>query len=468
MKTKTPRPSAPTPATAAPPAPATAAPPAPVVTPPAAPLPPGEFAAFIGLDWGDETHAVAWCARDGARVETLELADTPEALHGWFDQLAVRFQRQPVAVAVEASKGAIVAALREHAWLVLYPVHPATSRRFSQAFTPSGAADDTPDALVLLSVLRHHRDRLRAACPEDDATSQLGLLNEHRRKLVDHRTLLGNQLTSTLKQYFPQALELTGTHIYAPLALALLQRWPELAQLQRARPETVRGFFHEHQVRRPELIDARLARIATARPLTTDRGYCETLVKYALALVAQLRCLNTQIEKADAALAEAFAAHPEAAHFKQLPGAGPAMAPRLCVLFGSDRARWTCAAEMQKYLGIAPVIEKSGRQRWVHWRWHAPAFARQTLVEWAGLSVLFCDWAKAYYQYQKERGKKRSAILRALAFKWLRVLWRCWQNREAYDDARYLAQLKLHAPAYLAHLPAPPAKETAEPEKKPE
>jgi hypothetical protein len=432
-----------------------------LVAPPASPLPPGEYAALIGLDWGDAEHALALSVRGSQRVETVTLADTPEEVHGYFEQLAVRFAGQPVAVAVEASKGAIVAALREYPWVVLYPIHPATSRRLSLALTPSGAADDLPDAKILLTLLCQHRDRLRAALPEDEATRRVALWGELRRKLVDHRTLIGNQLISTLKQYFPQALELMGRRIYAPVALAFLQRWPELQALQKARPATVRRFYHQHRVRRPELIDERLAKIAATRPLTQDRLQCEVLAEYALALVVQLRTFNAQIEAAEAALADAFALHPDAALFENLPGAGAAMAPRLCVLFGTDRARWASAAELQKYYGIAPVIEKSGKQCVVHWRWNAPKFARQSLVEWAGLTVRFCDWSKAYYLHQKERQKGHHAILRALAFKWLRVLWRCWRDRTPYDDQRYLTQLKLHAPPYLAKLPEPPPEEPA-------
>jgi len=39
------------------------------------------------------------------------------------------------------------------------------------------------------------------------------------------------------------------------------------------------------------------------------------------------------------------------------------------------------------------------------------------------------------------KGKGRHTILRALAFKWIRVLWKCWQTRTPYDEARYLRQL---------------------------
>ena len=424
--------------------------------PPSAELPIGDFAAFVGLDWGDAQHAIALQTRTAGVVEKLELAHSAESLHRWLQEIRVRFGGQPVAVAVEASKGAVVAALLEHgAWLTVYPVHPATSRRISMAFAPSGAKNDLPDACTLLEILLHHRVKLRALLPHDPATRKLAHLVEARRKLVDRRTRLSNELTSLLKNFYPQALALTGEKRYAPIALAFLARWPELALLQGARPETVRAFYYKHQVRRPEVVAERLALIERAQPLTTDRSLCEVSVLELQGLVATLRLLEKQRAGLEEAISTAFAAHPEVALFAKLPGAGAAMAPRLSVLFGTDRARWTTPVEMQTYYGIAPVTEKSGRQRWVHWRWKAPHFARQTLVEWAGQSVKYSTWAKAYYQQQKEKQKGHSSILRSLAFKWLRILWRCWQDRQPYSEERYLARLQTRNPLLTARLATP-------------
>ena len=417
-------------------------------------LPIGDCAAFLGFDWGDRKHALALQPRGPFPVEKLELPHSAEALHGWLERLRERFGGQPVAVAIEANKGAIISALQEHPWLWIYPVHSTTSRRFSTAFTPSGAKDDLPDAVVLLEIVCSHRHRLRRLLPHDDATRRLALLSEARRDLVDRRSQLSNELTSLLKSYFPQALELIGEKCYAPLALDFLTRWSDLAALQRAQPKTVRAFYHAHRVRRPELIEERLALVRTARPLTQDRVLCDIGRLKLRGLLAALRLLRPQIAEVDAALASAFANYPEAALFQSLPGAGPALAPRLSVLFGRDRARWTSAAEMQTYFGIAPVVQKSGQQKWVHWRWNAPAFARQTLVEWAGQTVKYCPWAKGYYQQQTARQKPHSVILRALAFKWLRILWRCWQDGTAYDEKRYLGRLQQRNPALFALLPA--------------
>ncbi len=296
---------------------------------------------------------------------------------------------------------------------------------------------------------------MRLLIAHDAQSRRLGLLNEARRTMIDRRTLLSNQLTSLLKNYYPQALALTGQKRYAPLALDFVERWPELCLLQKARPETLRAFFHQHNVRRPELIEKRIEAVRTARALSGDRALCEVSIIEMRVLVAEMQLLARHIARIEQTMSAAFAAHPEQELFANLPGAGAAMAPRLSVLFGTDRARWSNPGEMQTYYGIAPVIEKSGRQKWVHWRWNAPVFARQTLVEWAGLTVKYSAWAKAYYQQQKKRQKGHAAILRSLAFKWLRILWRCWQNRTPYDEARYLTRLAQRNPNLFALIQTP-------------
>jgi hypothetical protein len=90
------------------------------------------------------------------------------------------------------------------------------------------------------------------------------------------------------------------------------------------------------------------------------------------------------------------------------------LAPRLLAGFGSDRSRYGDAASMQKYVGVAPVKEKSGSQLYTHWRWRSPVFLRQTFIEWAGQTVIWSSWAAHYYERMKAKKKKHHVILRAL------------------------------------------------------
>ena len=133
--------------------------------------------------------------------------------------------------------------------------------------------------------------------------------------------------------------------------------------------------------------------------------------------------------------------------FAALPGAGPALAPRLLVAFGERRERFPNAAALQKYAGVAPVTERSGNKSWVHWRYSCPTFLRQTFVEWVGQTIPRSFWAKTFYEARRARGARHQAALRALAFKWIRVLHRCWIDHIPYDESRYLMALqKRHAP----------------------
>jgi transposase len=133
---------------------------------------------------------------------------------------------------------------------------------------------------------------------------------------------------------------------------------------------------------------------------------------------------------------------PDYALFRALPGAGPTYAPRLLAAFGEQRERYQSAAAIQKYAGIAPVTERSGKKCWVHWRLQCPKFLRQTFVEWAAETIPRSFWAGAYYQSQRDKGCSHQAALRALAFKWIRILYRCWQTRTPYDESTYLNALK--------------------------
>jgi transposase len=400
------------------------------------------YTAFVALDWGDKKHAFARQSTGVERMEQGSIDATPEALHAWLEQLGKTYEGKPVALAVEAGRNSLLHALLEYPWLTIYPVHPATSARFRTAFTPSGAKDDGPDAVVILTLLRTHRDKLTPLILDTAQTRELAALVAARRSAVNQRTSTVCQLYSVLKSYFPQALTLAGENLTTPMALAFLRRFPELAAVKKAKPATLSAFYRQHHARSAERIAERLALAVKARVLIEDRAVIVPAMLEVAMLVDLLEVQSRHIAVLEARIAAAFAVHPRAELFAALPGAGPALAPRLLVAFGDQLERYPTAASLQKYAGVAPVLERSGKKTWIHWRWSAPTFLRQSLVEWAGQTVMHCDWAKAYYQKQCRAGKAHHAILRALAFKWIRILWRCWHDRKPYDEQRYLASLR--------------------------
>ena len=266
-------------------------------------------------------------------------------------------------------------------------------------------------------------------------------LVEQRRRLMNDRVRITNRLRNALKQYYPQALEWFD-RIDTLLFCNFIKRWPSLAQARRARKTTLEKFFREHNMNRKALLERRMTAIKSALPLTTDEAVIVPYRLQVLTLVAQLEVALESIRIYDEEIAGLAPQHPDYDLFNSLPGAGPTLAPRLLVAFGEQRERFASAAELQKYGGIAPVTERSGQKSWIHWRWQCPTFLRQTFVEWAAQTINKSYWAGLYYYQQRAKGCSHQAAVRALAFKWIRILYRCWKTRTPYDEARYLKALQ--------------------------
>ena len=401
-----------------------------------------EFAAWIGIDWGDKKHAWAVQAEGSTQVEQGEMAHTPEAIQEWAMELRRRFPTGCLAVALEQSRGPLVFVLSKYEHLVLYPIHPTSAANYRKIFRPSGAKSDGPDAAIHLDMLVKHRDQLRPLHPDTVETRTLQLLVEDRRQLVNERTRISNRLVADLKSYYPQPLQWFEKP-YAPVTLDFLARWPTLEELQKARPATLQEFFKQHQCRDDVKNQARIEDMHKTIAATHDGAVRIAGRAAVCAAVRLLRGLSQSIQDYDQKIEELAQAHPDFEIFVSLPAAGAAFAPRLIAAFGAQRDRYRDAAEVQQFSGIAPVTEASGNQRWVHWRWSCPKFLRQTFHEWAAQTIQQCDWAAAYYQVQREDKKKsHHAAVRSLAYKWIRIVFRCWKDRKPYDESRYEGALK--------------------------
>ncbi len=235
----------------------------------------GDWAALIGLDWGSQEHALCLYDCTTGQREASTLEHTPEAIAQWAAALAERFPEGKIALCLEQAKGPLISSLLAYPFLVLYPVNPATAARYRQAFQTSRAKSDPSDAEVCLELLLHHRAKLTPLTLDDPQTRQLARLLEARRGLVDLRTLLTNMLRDALKSYYPQALELAGRDLFAPLACQFLLQWPSLQELQRARKQTIRKFYYAHRCRRLDGINKRLEAIGSMIPLTSDQALIE-------------------------------------------------------------------------------------------------------------------------------------------------------------------------------------------------
>jgi transposase len=411
-----------------------------------------EVVAWIGLDWADQRHEIRLRAAGSERTEPFTVEQKSAALHAWVGELRARFREGKIAVALEQSRGAVIYALMNYDFLLLYPIPPKTLARYREAFATSGAKSDPSDADLLLELVRTHADRLRAWQPDDALTRQLRLLVEHRRKTVGDRTRLTNRLTALLKTYFPQALEWAGD-LRQPAACEFLRAWPTLEAVQQARRAKLRDFYDHRRRLSAEEREDLFRQIDQAQPLTRDQALVEASALMAQGLAEQLTTAIAVIARLEQELAKLFSQHADHDLFDGLPGAGKILAPRLATALGSDRNRYESAEDLQKFSGIAPVTKKSGKTASVQWRLACPKFLRQTFHEFADASRKKSLWARAYYEQQRKQGVDHHAAVRSLAYKWIRILYRCWKDRTLYDEQIYLKSLQRHrSPLWLAVL----------------
>ncbi|MEE9302897.1 MAG: IS110 family transposase [Thiotrichaceae bacterium] len=399
-----------------------------------------EFAVLIGLDWANKKHDVCLQKTDESTRHFEVIQSSPEAIEDWIQGIYKRVKGR-IAVALELDKGPIVYALQKYSYVTIFPVHPLMLAKYRQVFSPSGAKDDPTDAELALDMMLKYPNKIKPLSVPCSEMRKLRHLVEQRRTLVDDKRRLANRLINSLKQYYPQPLD-WFSHRDTDLFCEFICRWPTLQKVKRAHEATVCRFFLSKGGNATPKIEQRIIAIKQAIPLTNDRGVIESHQLLVMTLASQIQLLIKAIRNFDKEIDSLFESMEDSYLFKSLPGVGPCLGPRLLVAFGDDRNRFDNAGQVQNYTGIAPVTERSGQKAWIHWRWQCAKFLRQTFIEWAAKTVKTSYWAGLYYEKQRNKGNSHQSTIRALAFKWIRIVFRCWKSRTVYDESKYLKALR--------------------------
>jgi transposase len=400
---------------------------------------PAENLVAIGIDWADRQHAFHLVDAKGNELAG-DFEQTPQAIDDWVAMLRNKYPQAIFRVCIEQTKGALISALLMHDGIHIFPINPTQLANYRKAMNHGGAKGDPSDARLLAQFLLHYGDQLNLLQPEDETTRKLTILVQDRRRIVDQRTAVTNELKATLKQYFPLVLQLAPWRIYAQFVCRLLLKWPTLEKLQAVKPTTLRKFFYGQNLRGNH-VESKLELIAEAKPLTQDAAILQTYAMRVQRLAKLLLVDAEVIDGYDREIEKLLVTHADFEIVASLPGAALQMRSRMIAALGTDRTRFTGALSLQTFTGIAPVTSQSGNTRIVAHRWACPKFHKQTFHEYAGLSTTKSKWAKAYYDMMLSRGKKPQMARRALAYKWQRIIFRCWQDRVPYDESRYIARL---------------------------
>jgi transposase len=408
---------------------------------------------LVGIDWADQVHAFHLVGPDGT-VANGNLDQSPEAIETWLTGLQSKYPNARLDVCLETSRGAIINSLLQYPLVTIYPVNPDALANYRKAFTHGGGKSDPVDARLILQYLQHYREQLRPLQIDSPLTRELASLCVDRRRLVQQRVKLSNELKSLLKIYFPAILLLKPAKMYAEFIVTLLLKYSTLKHAQNAGRVKLRNFFFGVGVKAKA--EARMEILMDAKPLTTEEVILRTSARRAKAICEQLKSINQSIKEYDKEIASLVKTHANYEMVSSLPAGSSNTQARLIAALGDDRGRYKNAEALQCASGIAPLTTQSGKQRYVSSRWACSKFLRQTFHEYAGLTIGKCRWAKAFYESQIKKGKSSATAKRALAYKWIRIIYRLWQSNEKYDDAKYEARL-IASGSPLAKLLAPAA-----------
>lgn len=402
---------------------------------------------FAALDWASDHHDVVVVDRLGTIVADFRFAHSAA---GWaeFEHRMTPYVGAPMTL--ETSSGPAVDQLLQRGWRV-YPVNPKAAQRYRERKLPSGDKADRPDAWSLADALRTDGHAWRELLPQDEATALLRALCRDEIGLIEQRTLLVNELIAALREYYPAAIEAFDDWT-APYAWKLISLFPTPEALQKAGKRRWETFLHTHRLWHPNTTPKRLAIFAQANALPASAPVVAAKSFLATRLVKVLQTLEQQLIAYRERINSLFSQHPDYDIFGSLPGAGEKLAPRLLGELGSAREVYPDPDSLCCQAGASPVRYQSGQINKARIRWVCDRTLRHTLHLWADCSRKKSAWAQAYYTRKREQGMSHAAALRCLGKRWLKVLWRMWQDRRPYDASLHEQSLRDHGSWVVARM----------------
>lgn len=394
---------------------------------------------FCGIDWAEGHHDVALVDSEGRVLASCRINDDAAGYRLLLELLAEHGDtpHAPVPVAIETSRGLLVAALRTGN-RQLYAINPLAAARYRDRHTLSRGKSDPGDALVLADILRTDRHKHRPLPADTDLARAIAVLARAQQDAVWARQQLLNQVRSLLREYYPAAIDAFSAKQHGlarPDARATLATAPtptEAAKLTLAqwratlkRAGRIRG------------IDAEAERLRTHFRAPTARQ--PALIEQAMG--TQLRALIHQLDAACRAcdeLAEAveasFREHPDAEIYLSFPGLGVQLGARVLAEIGDDPARFADARALKAYAGSAPITRASGKKKYVGRRFIKNDRLNHAGYLWAFAALKGSPGAHAHYRRRRDRGDWHAQALRHLNNRLFGQLHHCLHTRQHFDE----------------------------------
>ena len=389
---------------------------------------------FVGHDWAEEHHDVHVEDEQGRRLATARL---PEGMAGVarFHELVAPFAEDPaeVVVGTETDRGLFIGALVAAGYSVI-AVNPMSTSRYRERHSSSGAKSDPGDARVLAEMVRTDRHHHRPVAGDSDLAQAVKVLARAHQSLIWTRQRHVNQLRSTLREFYPAALEafedLDSGDALAVLSVAPTPTLGRTLSQSKIAAALRRGGRQRRIQERAEEIQ----QILRSDQLAAPHLVAEAMGASARALVAVLVELNTQVSRLEDELADRFKQHPDAEIIRSLPGLGMILGARVLGEFGDDPNRYADAKSRKNYAGTSPITKASGKSRVVLARYARNRHLADACYLWAFSALTKSPGARAFYDERRAAKDTHHQALRALGNRLVGLLHGCLRHATPYNE----------------------------------
>lgn len=162
---------------------------------------------FCGIDWAEDHHDVALVDADGKLIAKRRISDDPAGFALLLQLFADAGDSapEPIPVAIETSRGLLVACLRATGRTV-FAINPMAVSRYRDRHSVARKKSDAGDALVLAHILRTDLPAHRALPADTELAQAIAVLARAQQDAVWERTSAHNKLRSLLREYYPAIL----------------------------------------------------------------------------------------------------------------------------------------------------------------------------------------------------------------------------------------------------------------------
>ncbi|WP_151484666.1 IS110 family RNA-guided transposase [Streptomyces albicerus] len=396
---------------------------------------------FCGVDWAEDHHDIALLDVGGKQLAKQRINDDAEGFAQFAALLSEHGDRAdaPIPVAIETSRGLLVACLRATGRPV-YAINPLAVARYRDRHSVARKKSDAIDAAALANILRTDMPAHRPLPADSELVQAIAVLARAQQDAVWDRGQAHNKLRSQLREFYPAILDASAEHkhgLCSREARAILAAAPTptmAARLTRRRLESL--LKQAGRVRGVQAAAERLHGVFQRNYLHQLPQVEAALGQQTSALVRQLNtaCLNA--DQLEEATTEAFEEHPDAPIIRGFPGLGSLTGARVLAEIGDDRTRFASANSLKAYAGSAPVTRASGKSCTVMSR----KIKNQRLAAvgylWAFVSLTKSPDARAHYDRRREAGDRHVAAQRNLFNRFMGMLFHCLQHGQLYDETK--------------------------------